>query len=212
MKNILIIGSNGQIGTDLLAKLRQKYPEKQVWASDIREPQQFDPHFVHLDATDAEAVKAVIESHNIGEVYIMAAILSANAEKIPLKAWDINMQVLFNILELGKQGLIDKIFWPSSIAVFGPHTPRINTPQYTIMDTNTVYGISKLAGERWVEYYKEHYKKDKFIISIFSNETIDKVIDMVNRKYNELLSKNRRILIIEILKFRFNKIKGDIRL
>jgi len=160
MKNILIIGSNGQIGTDLLAKLRQKYPDKQVWASDIREPQQFDPHFLHLDATDAKAVKKAIVSHNIGEVYIMAAILSANAEKMPLKAWDINMQVLFNILELGKQELIDKIFWPSSIAVFGPHTPRINTPQYTIMDPNTVYGISKLAGERWIEYYKVHYNVD----------------------------------------------------
>jgi len=160
MKNILIVGSNGQIGTDLLAKLREKYSLKQVWASDIREPQKPDSNFIHLDATDMQSVKDFVISHKIDEIYVMAAILSANAEKIPNKAWDINMQVLFNILELGKEGHIKRIFWPSSIAVFGPHTPRINTPQYTIMDPNTVYGISKLAGERWIEYYKEHYNVD----------------------------------------------------
>ncbi len=160
MKNILIIGSNGQIGTDLLTKLREKYSDKQVIASDIRSPKLPDPYFVHLDATDAKAVRKVIKEYQIDEVYLMAAILSANAEKMPMKSWDINMQVLFNILELGKEGLIKKIFWPSSIAVFGPHTPRVNTPQYTVMDPNTVYGISKLAGERWIEYYKEHYQVD----------------------------------------------------
>ncbi len=160
MKNILIIGSNGQIGTDLLTKLRQKYGKSQVIASDIREPADFDPHFVHLDATDREAVKQILTDYQIDEVYLMAAILSANAEKMPLKAWDINMRVLFNLLELAKDGLYKKLFWPSSIAVFGPHTPRIDTPQYTIMDPNTVYGISKLAGERWIEYYKEHHKVD----------------------------------------------------
>ncbi|HFX18110.1 MAG TPA: NAD-dependent epimerase/dehydratase family protein [Flavobacteriales bacterium] len=160
MKNILIIGSNGQIGTDLTAKLRDKYGQEQVWTSDIRDPEIFDPNFVHLDATDRAAVEQVITDKKIDEVYLMAAILSANAEKMPNKAWDINMQALFNVLELGKAELIKKIFWPSSIAVFGPHTPRINTPQYTIMDPNTVYGISKLAGERWIEYYKEHYNVD----------------------------------------------------
>jgi nucleoside-diphosphate-sugar epimerase len=160
MKNILIIGSNGQIGTDLTAKLRDKYGQEQVWTSDIRDPEIFDPNFVPLDAIDRAAVEQVITDKKIDEVYLMAAILSANAEKIPNKAWDINMKALFNVLELGKAGLIKKIFWPSSIAVFGPHTPRINTPQYTIMDPNTVYGISKLAGERWIEYYKEHYNVD----------------------------------------------------
>ncbi len=160
MKKILIIGANGQIGTDLLSRLRDKYGAAQVIASDIREPQNADDNFVLLDATDATAVRKVIQDQSIDEVYLMAAILSANAEKMPNKAWDINMQVLFNILELGKEGLVKKIFWPSSIAVFGPHTPRVDTPQYTIMDPNTVYGISKLAGERWIEYYQEHFGVD----------------------------------------------------
>jgi len=160
MKKILVIGSNGQIGTDLLSRLRDIYTPEQVWASDIRAPQSDEHHFIHLDATDFETVKSVLIKYEIDEVYLMAAILSGNAEKIPNKAWDINMKVLFNALELAKEGYIKKLFWPSSIAVFGPHTPRIDTPQYTIMDPNTVYGISKLAGERWVEYYKNRYHID----------------------------------------------------
>ncbi len=160
MKKILIIGANGQIGTDLLSELRQKYGNNHVIASDIKEPEISDQHFILLDATDKEAVRQALISHQIDEVYLMAAILSANAEKMPGKAWQINMQVLFNVLELAKEGYIKKLFWPSSIAVFGPHTPRINTQQYTVMDPNTVYGISKLAGERWIEYYREHYNVD----------------------------------------------------
>lgn len=160
MKKILVIGSNGQIGTDLLSKLRDIYTPEQVWASDIRAPQSDEHHFIHLDATDFESVKSALIKLEIDEVYLMAAILSGNAEKMPNKAWDINMKVLFNALELAKDGFIKKLFWPSSIAVFGPHTPRINTPQYTIMDPNTVYGISKLAGERWIEYYKNRYHID----------------------------------------------------
>ena len=160
MKKILIIGANGQIGTDLLSELRQKYGNTNVIASDIREPEKFDQHFILLDATDQEAVRQALVTHQIDEVYLMAAILSANAEKMPTKAWEINMSILFNALELAKEGLIKKLFWPSSIAVFGPHTPRTNTPQNTIMDPNTVYGISKLAGERWIEYYSEHFDVD----------------------------------------------------
>ncbi len=160
MKKILIIGANGQIGTDLLSELRQKYGQANVIASDIKEPQTFDQHFLILDATDREAVRQTLIEYKIDEVYLMAAILSANAEKIPLKAWHVNMTILLNALELAKEGYIKKLFWPSSIAVFGPHTPRINTPQITIMDPNTVYGISKLAGERWIEYYREHFDVD----------------------------------------------------
>ncbi len=160
MNRILIIGANGQIGTDLTQKLRSKYGENNVIASDINLPKQTDPYFTLLDGTDADAIKDVVKKYDIDTVYIMAAILSANAEKIPLKAWDINMKVLFNVLEIAREKLIEKIFWPSSIAVFGPHTPRINTPQYTVMDPNTVYGISKLAGERWLEYYREHFNVD----------------------------------------------------
>jgi len=160
MKNILVIGANGQIGTDLVTALRQKYTPQQVIASDIKIPETPDKYFKLLDATDYEAVKSVLETYQIDEVYLMAAILSAKAETIPNKAWNLNMNILFNALELAKDGHIKKLFWPSSIAVFGPHTPRINTPQYTVTDPNTVYGISKLAGERWIEYYNEHFGTD----------------------------------------------------
>ena len=160
MKKILIIGAYGQIGTDLLNELRQQHGNDKVIASDIKAPEAYDPYFITLDATDKEAVRQVLIEYQIDEVYLMAAILSANAEKMPTKAWDINMTILFNALELAKDGLFKKLFWPSSIAVFGPHTPRTNTPQNTIMDPNTVYGISKLAGERWIEYYRKHFDVD----------------------------------------------------
>ena len=160
MKKILIIGANGQIGTDLLSELRQTYGNNNVIASDIKEPKIFDKNFIILDATDKDAVRQAVITYQIDEVYLMAAILSAKAEKIPAKAWHINMSILFNALELAKEGFIKKLFWPSSIAVFGPHTPRTNTPQITIMNPNTVYGISKLAGERWIEYYRNHYDVD----------------------------------------------------
>ncbi len=160
MQRILIIGANGQIGSELVSELRQKYGENNVIASDIKFHSSFDKHIIFLDATDKKAVRQTLIKNDISEVYLMAAILSAKAEKIPGKAWQINMNILFNALELAKEGLIKKLFWPSSIAVFGPHTPRINTPQITIMDPNTVYGISKLAGERWIEYYRDHYDVD----------------------------------------------------
>ncbi len=207
MKSILVIGSNGQIGTDLVDKLRNLKGAEQIIASDIYQPKKEDPFFELLDATDKEAVKKAIEKHSIDEVYLMAAILSAKAEQMPNKAWDINMQVLFNILELGKEGLIKKIFWPSSIAVFGPHTPRIDTPQYSIMDPNTVYGISKLAGERWIEYYNEHFDMDirsvryPGIISwktMPGGGTTDYAVEIFHealkkKKYTSFLSKNTRL-------------------
>ncbi len=160
MKKILIVGANGQIGTDLVQKLRKINGEKAVIASDIVLPQNKDENFELLDATDYNAFEKLVQKNNIDEVYLMAAILSAKAETIPNKAWDINMKILFNALEIAKKGFYKKLFWPSSIAVFGPHTPRINTPQFTIMDPNTVYGISKLAGERWIEYYHTHFGVD----------------------------------------------------
>jgi nucleoside-diphosphate-sugar epimerase len=160
MKNILVIGANGQIGTDLVEALRKRYTSGRIIASDIKKPDTFDADFVLLDATDYDAVKQVLIEYKIDDVYLMAAILSAKAEQMPRKAWQVNMSVLFNALELTKEGFINKLFWPSSIAVFGPHTPGIDTPQYTTMDPNTVYGISKLAGERWVEYYNLHFNTD----------------------------------------------------
>jgi nucleoside-diphosphate-sugar epimerase len=207
MGKVLVIGSNGQIGTDLIDKLRIIYPASHVIASDIFEPKIEDKNFVLLDATNKKAVKKTIQENDIDEVYLMAAILSAKAEQMPQQAWDINMKVLFNILELGKEGLIKKIFWPSSIAVFGPHTPRVNTPQYTIMDPNTVYGISKQAGERWIEYYNEHYNMDirsvryPGIISwktLPGGGTTDYAVEIFhealkNKKYTSFLSKNTRL-------------------
>ena len=157
--SILIIGACGQIGTELTIALRKKYGADCVIASDIREGNanlMASGPFELLDATDYEAIENVVMYYEIEEVYLMAAMLSATAEKFPMRAWDLNMNSLFNILNLAKEKKINKIFWPSSIAVFGPNTPRENTPQHTLMEPSTVYGISKQSGERWCEYY---YKK-----------------------------------------------------
>ncbi len=155
-----IIGSNGQIGTELRLLLEKRFGYEQVLAADIVRNDEADKRFVLLDATDSDALRAVFERYRIDDVYLMAAILSARAEQMPRKAWHVNMSILHNLLELGREGLFHKLFWPSSIAVFGPHTPKENTPQFTVMDPDTVYGISKLAGERWMEYYYEKYGLD----------------------------------------------------
>ncbi len=161
MKRILVIGAAGQIGTDLTLELRERRGNDAVVASDIREPAQLERGpFVELDVQDAEALEEVIDSYAIDEVYDLAAILSASAEKMPQKAWGLNMSGLLNVLEAGRKGLLERIFWPSSIAVFGPNTPKKDTPQHTIMEPNSVYGISKLAGERWCAYYFEQYGVD----------------------------------------------------
>lgn len=157
----LIIGANGQIGSELFTALVDKYGHDNVVAADIREPSVMPTgEFVLLDATDREQVEDLLRRHEVDEVYLLAALLSAKAEQMPQEAWRINMQVLFNLLEAGRKGLFAKLFWPSSIAVFGPHTPKEMTPQYTVMDPDTVYGISKLAGERWIEYYFHKYGLD----------------------------------------------------
>lgn len=162
-EKILIIGACGQIGTELVMALRKIHGNENVIASDIREgiPEimQSGP-FEIADATDSQAIRDLVRKYKIEEVYLMAAMLSATAEKYPLRGWELNMNSLFNILELGKEKLVNKIFWPSSIAVFGPTTPKQNTPQTTLMEPSTVYGISKLAGERWCEYYFNKYEVD----------------------------------------------------
>jgi len=162
-EKILIIGACGQIGTELTLKLREIHGNDQVVASDIREGvdelMQSGP-FEILNATDEVHIRQIIETYNIKEVYLMAAMLSATAEKAPKKAWDLNMNSLFHILDMAKEGLINKIFWPSSIAVFGPTTPKDNTPQITAMEPTTVYGISKQTGERWCEYYHQKFGVD----------------------------------------------------
>ena len=162
-KYILIIGACGQIGTELTLALREKYGNDHVIASDIREGNdelmQSGP-FEILDATNYDNLEEVIAYYDISEIYLMAAMLSATAEKFPMRAWNLNMNTLFNVLNLAKEKKIDKIFWPSSIAVFGPNTPKENTPQNTIMEPSTVYGISKQSGERWCEYYFNKFNVD----------------------------------------------------
>lgn len=160
---ILIIGSSGQIGTELVLKLREIYGNENVVASDIRkgnyEVMESGP-FEFLDVTNKNDIKEVLEKHQIKEVYLMVAILSVIAEQNPQMAWELNMSSLFSILDLAKNGVIEKVFWPSSIAVFGPDTPKKNTPQDTIIKPSTVYGISKLAGENWCAYYSQKYGVD----------------------------------------------------
>lgn len=160
---ILIIGACGQIGTELTQKLRSVYGTENVIASDIRKLNidvVNNGPFEVVNALDFNQIEHLVEKYQIDEVYLMAALLSATAEKNPAFAWDLNMNSLFHVLNLAKAGKIKKIFWPSSIAVFGPTTPRINTPQYTVMEPSTVYGISKQAGERWCEYYHNKFGVD----------------------------------------------------
>jgi nucleoside-diphosphate-sugar epimerase len=159
MSKILVIGSMGQIGTELVSALRLKNGEKNVLSADLK-PNPTDPYYVELNALDKDKIFEVVKKENITEIYLLAALLSATAEKNPAFAWELNMNSLFHVLNLAKEGHIKKIYWPSSIAVFGPTTPRINTPQYTIMEPSTVYGISKLAGERWCEYYHNKFGVD----------------------------------------------------
>lgn len=162
-KSILIIGACGQIGTELTHTLREKYGADKIVASDIREGDENlmrSGPFEILDATDFDALEEIVAYWEIDEVYLMAAMLSATAEKFPMRAWNLNMNSLFNVLKLGKEKKIEKIFWPSSIAVFGPDTPKRNAPQHTIMQPSTVYGISKQSGERWCEYYHQKYGVD----------------------------------------------------
>mgnify|MGYP003110026516 FL=1 len=162
-KRILIIGACGQIGTELTNFLREKFGSHKVVASDIREGDdelmESGP-FEVLDAMDYDAVQDVVINYEITDVYLMAAMLSATGEKFPMKAWNLNMNSLFNVLNLAKEGKVDKVFWPSSIAVFGSTTPKQDTPQRTVMEPSTVYGISKQTGERWCEYYNKRFGVD----------------------------------------------------
>jgi nucleoside-diphosphate-sugar epimerase len=163
MDKILVIGASGQIGSELTLELRKNYGNENVFATDINEApidvKESGP-FQILDVLDTEGLTNHIVNNKIDQVYLLAAVLSGKAEQIPLKAWDINMISLMSILNLSKEIKIKKVFWPSSIAVFGPTTPRENTPQVTITEPNTVYGISKLAGERWCEYYNAKFGVD----------------------------------------------------
>ncbi|MGJ1205640.1 NAD-dependent epimerase/dehydratase family protein [Sphingobacterium lactis] len=159
---ILMIGANGQIGSELAAALRKKFGMENVITSDIREPKEIGEGeiFETLNVLDKEAIKALMLKYKPTQIYLLAAMLSATGEQYPQKAWDLNMNGLLNVLDLAVELGIKKIFWPSSIAVFGPHSPKVDTPQYCVMDPNSIYGISKLSGERLVEYYHNRYGLD----------------------------------------------------
>jgi nucleoside-diphosphate-sugar epimerase len=155
-ERILIVGALGQIGTELTEALQGIYGENNVIASDIVEPsalKNFQGQYEPLDILDRAKLGELIDRHQITQVYLMAAVLSAKGEQNPLFAWRLNMDGLFNLLGMASEKRLGRIFWPSSIAAFGPNTPRQNTPQHTVMDPTTAYGISKQAGERWAEYY-----------------------------------------------------------
>ncbi|MBO6605500.1 NAD-dependent epimerase/dehydratase family protein [Psychroserpens sp.] len=163
MPKVLIIGACGQIGSELTFKLKDVYGYDNVIASDIAYNNLDVVNsgiFEIVDAQDYSSVRSCVDKHKIDTIYLMAAMLSATGEKHPKRAWDLNMSSLFHVLNLAKDGFIKHVFWPSSIAVFGPTTPKQNTPQHTIMEPTTVYGITKQVGERWCEYYHDKYGVD----------------------------------------------------
>ncbi|MGB9989712.1 NAD-dependent epimerase/dehydratase family protein [Massilia sp. SM-13] len=165
MERILVIGANGQIGSELVEALAAKHGAQNVVATDISPKNLYNAaRYQVLNVLDKEALGALVAQENITQVYQLAAMLSATGEAAPLKAWTLNMDGLLNILEVarerGEAGKPLRVFWPSSIAAFGPNTPADNTPQMTVMDPTTIYGISKLAGERLCEYYHSKYGVD----------------------------------------------------
>ena len=207
---ILVLGASGQIGTELTQKLRKIYGSNHVIASDIREgSEELMPSgpFEIIDATDKIKILETVKKYNVTQVYLLAAMLSATAEKMPEKAWNLNMNSLLAVLDLAKENHIQKVYWPSSIAVFGPSTPKINTPQQTIMQPSTVYGISKVSGEYWCNYYHEKYGVDvrslryPGIISCKTKPgggTTDYAVDIYfkaleDKKYECFLSENTRL-------------------
>lgn len=158
---ILIIGANGQLGSELAEALAERHGRENVITSDVV-PTGRHLHLTHemLNVTDRGELLTVVERHGITQIYLLAAALSATGEKAPQWAWNLNMTGLLNVLELARQHGIERVFWPSSIAAFGPTTPAVNTPQKTVMEPTTVYGISKLAGEGWCRWYFENHGVD----------------------------------------------------
>jgi nucleoside-diphosphate-sugar epimerase len=160
-EKILIIGAGGQIGLELTEELSKLFGHGNVVASDLRDTQAFPGNaFEVLDALDQKAMFSIVKKHGITQIYHLAALLSATGEQNPAFAWKLNMESLFHVLDLAKEKHISKVYWPSYIAVFGPTTPRENTPQYTVMEPSTIYGISKQAGERWCEWYHKKHGVD----------------------------------------------------
>ncbi len=163
MDKILILGAGGQIGLELTEALNQKYGADNILTSDIKEKDvlsKLPNEYVKIDVTDQKTLKDVIQANKISQVYHLAAVLSATAEKKPKLAWDVNIGSLLGLLEIARDLELDKIYWPSTIAVFGESTPTLNTPQHTITEPSTVYGMAKYAGELWCKYYYQNYGVD----------------------------------------------------
>ncbi len=162
-EKILVIGASGQIGVELTLALRKMYGNSNVVASDLREENELlkgSGPYVSLDVMNKEMLHVQVIRQNITQIYLLAAILSATGEKNPNLAWSLNMQSLLNVLDIAREEKIHKVYWPSSIAVFGPTSPKQNCPQQTIIEPTTVYGISKYAGEFWCNYYFNRYGVD----------------------------------------------------
>src|SRR3982751_2439723 len=162
-EKILVIGASGQIGVELTLALRKIYGNASVVASDLREENELlkgTGPYVSLDVMNKEMLHVQVIRQNITQIYLLAAILSATGEKNPNLAWSLNMQSLLNVLDIAKEEKIHKVYWPSSVAVFGPTSPKQNCPQHTIIEPITVYGISKYAGEFWCNYYHQRWGLD----------------------------------------------------
>jgi len=162
-EKILVIGASGQIGVELTLALRKIYGESNVIASDLREQNPLligTGPYVSLDVMNKEMLHVQVIRQGITQIYLLAAILSATGEKNPGLAWNLNMAGLLNVLDIAKEEGLSKVYWPSSIAVFGPTSPKINCPQHTVIEPTTVYGISKYAGEFWCNYYHKRYGLD----------------------------------------------------
>jgi nucleoside-diphosphate-sugar epimerase len=162
-EKILVIGASGQIGVELTMALRKICGNNQVIASDLREQNPLlegTGPYVSLDVMNKEMLHVQVIRHNITQIYLLAAILSATGEKNPNLAWNLNMQGLLNVLDIAREEKLSKVYWPSSIAVFGPTSPKVNCPQQTIIEPTTVYGISKYAGEFWCHYYFQRFGVD----------------------------------------------------
>lgn len=160
---VLITGAGGQLGSELVLALAEKFGKENVVATDVNErAKELFPYcaFEVLDITDAERLEHLVTTYEITQIYHLAALLSAVGEKRPLFTWELNMNGLLNVLEIARKKSLDRVYWPSSIAAFGTHTPMNQTPQHTVTDPNTVYGITKVAGELWCQYYFEKFGVD----------------------------------------------------
>jgi len=221
-EKILVTGANGQIGKVLTKKLREIYGQEQVLASDIVRNNHENEPYVFLDILNETRLHEIIEDHKVNQIYHLAAILSANGEWNPLKTWNINLNGLLTILKLAKDKKVDKVFFPSTIAVFGNTTPKVNTSQYVPLEPETVYGISKVSGELWCQYFHQKFGVDVRSLrypgiigyqSIPHGGTTDYAVEMFHSAlkgevYECFLSENRRLPMMYI----FDAIHATIKL